>query len=317
MSSGKLAVVVQLERSKGLAVLRTIEDVRSYDGRLAALEEYARTKRLDLPTHNRIVLARALVQRRGGELVQAIPLGKPGRGKKGGKRLQLGSILVARSVAQRWEWLVTMKEAAIRAAVEQRTAAKQTVTLGFLYGLARPPARIQRTPSLPGGPYRTVVIDPPWPIEKVSLERRSLEKASLDYPTMTLRQIQALDVPKIADEHGAHIYLWSTHHFLPEAFRLFEHWGVRFECLLTWNKPSAKPLWWTYVTEHCLFGKIGSLQPLVRGTPTGFEAPQQDHSHKPDEFFELVRKVSPEPRLTMFDNERNGFQCWGIPHVAA
>jgi hypothetical protein len=53
-----------------------------------------------------------VIQCRGGELVQAIPTGVPGRGKKGGKASQLGKGLIATSVAARWVSLTRRTEAA-------------------------------------------------------------------------------------------------------------------------------------------------------------------------------------------------------------
>ena len=178
-----------------------------------------------------------------------------------------------------------------------------------------PPAKVI-TPDFPDGPFRCIVIDPPWPIEKIAFDRRAGEKLEMDYATMSLEEIANLPVSRLADPSGTHVYLWVTHHFLPEGIRLFEKWGVRYECLLTWIKPTAQPLWWRFLTEHILFGKIGSLSPLKKGESVCFTAPQQRHSHKPDEFFDLVRRVSPEPRITLFDGPREGFESWGVVHDA-
>jgi N6-adenosine-specific RNA methylase IME4 len=171
------------------------------------------------------------------------------------------------------------------------------------------------TPGFPDGPFRTLVIDPPWPIEKIVLDRRPVEDEPMSYPTLSLDEIKALPVARLADARGAHVYLWVTHRFLPVGLELFAAWGVRYECVLTWIKPTAQPLWWMFNTEHVLFGKVASLAPLVKGEKVGFTAPQQRHSHKPEEFFDLVRRVSPEPRLTMFDDAREGFERWGISHT--
>lgn len=169
-------------------------------------------------------------------------------------------------------------------------------------------------PNFPDGPFRAIVLDPPWPIEKIEFDRRGKETMAMDYRMMSLQEIGQLPIPDLADKEGSHIYLWVTHHLLPEGLKLFDRWGVRYECVLTWNKPTAQPLWWRFLTEHCLFGKIGSLAPLNKGQAVSFSAPQQKHSHKPDQFFELVRKVSPDRRLTMFDGEREGFVQWGHVH---
>ena len=171
-------------------------------------------------------------------------------------------------------------------------------------------------PGFPTGPFRTIVIDPPWPMEKITLDRRPVEREVMDYPTWSLDKIRdELPIAKLGDPHGCHVHLWVTHKFLPYGLELFGAWGVRYECVLTWIKPTAQPLWWKYNTEHCLFGKIGALAPIEKGQPVGFRAPQQRHSHKPEEFFSIVRKVSPGPRITLFDDPRDGFKHWGVRHA--
>ena len=67
-----------------------------------------------------------------------------------------------------------------------------------------------------------------------------------------------------------------------------------------------------YNTEHVLFGRIGSLTLLKLGVKLSFEAPSERHSKKPDIFYDIVRQVSPGPRLDMFARERkDGFDAWG------
>lgn len=170
-------------------------------------------------------------------------------------------------------------------------------------------------PPLPvgGGGYRCIVIDPPWPMDKIAREARPNQATHLDYPTMTLSEIEALPIGDIADPAGCHVYLWVTQKFLPVGLDLFEAWGVRYQCLMTWVKPTGMtPYSWMYNTEHVLFGRVGSL-PLDRmGLKLSIEAPTAGHSVKPDEFYARVLAASPEPRLEMFARrDRDGFEVWG------
>jgi len=165
---------------------------------------------------------------------------------------------------------------------------------------------------LPQGKYRTIIIDPPWPIEKILREVRP-NQVLLDYPTMTIEEIKVLPVPELAYEDGCHIYLWTTHKYLPMAFKVLDAWGANYECLLTWVKNvGITPFSWMYSTEHCLFARIGNLPLLKLGKRLDFEAKVREHSRKPDEFYNLVKEVSPEPRIDMFSREkREGFAQYG------
>jgi len=166
---------------------------------------------------------------------------------------------------------------------------------------------------LPTGTYRCIVIDPPWPIEKIEREARPNQSSALDYPTMTLEEIEALPIADMASLEGCHVYLWVTQKFLREGFRLFEAWGVRYQCLMTWVKPTGMtPYSWMYNTEHILFGRVGSL-PLERmGLKLSLDAPATGHSVKPAAFYERVSEASPPPRIELFARSpRPGFDGWG------
>jgi N6-adenosine-specific RNA methylase IME4 len=162
----------------------------------------------------------------------------------------------------------------------------------------------------PVGLYRTIVIDPPWPMKKIVREERP-NQYDFDYPTMSIDQIKGFRIPAYQD--GCHVYLWTTQKYLPIAFEVFKAWGVNYECLLTWVKNVGfTPFSWMYSTEHCLFGRIGDLPLTKLGRRLDFQAKVREHSRKPDEFYELIREVSPEPRIDIFSREKHeGFDQYG------
>jgi N6-adenosine-specific RNA methylase IME4 len=168
------------------------------------------------------------------------------------------------------------------------------------------------TPALPDGPFACLVIDPPWPMRKIERRRFPWQGVELDYPVMDLVEIEALPIERIA-ACDAHLYLWVTHRFLPDGLRLTAAWGFRYQCLMTWNKPSGMvPYSWMYDTEHVIFAARGNLKLAKRGLRLSFEEPVNGHSTKPDVFYDRVRNASPEPRLEMFARrERPGFVAWG------
>jgi N6-adenosine-specific RNA methylase IME4 len=171
------------------------------------------------------------------------------------------------------------------------------------------------TPRMPAaGDWRTIVIDPPWPVEKVVKDSRPYQGVELDYPTMTLDDIASLPIKKLADPDGSHLYLWTTHKLLPDALDIVAGWDYRYQCLLTWVKTvGVSPFSWMYDTEHCIFARGGKgLDLLQMGLRLSVHAGQQPHSQKPDEFYDRVIAASPVPRLEMFARRnRDGFTGWG------
>jgi len=165
---------------------------------------------------------------------------------------------------------------------------------------------------LPDGKFCTIVIDPPWPMKKILRIAAPRQELELDYPTMTIDEIKALPLRSIAAEN-CHVYLWTTQKFLPTAFEVFKAWGTKYECLLTWVKNVGfTPFSWMYSTEHVLFGRLGSLELLRKGRRLDFNGKVREHSRKPDSFYDLVKEVSPPPRIDVFSREkRDGFEQYG------
>ena len=147
--------------------------------------------------------------------------------------------------------------------------------------------------------FRTIVIDPPWQMKKIKRRVRPNQQG-FDYPTMTLEEIKTIKLP--VNPEGCHVFLWTTHKYLIHAFDVFEAWDVEYQGVFTWCKNVGfTPFSWMYSTEHCLYGHIGCLPLFQEGG--AFYAKVREHSRKPDEFYEFVRQVSPEPRIDIFSRE--------------
>jgi N6-adenosine-specific RNA methylase IME4 len=161
--------------------------------------------------------------------------------------------------------------------------------------------------------YATIVIDPPWDWGDEG-DQDQLGRARPDYSTMSIEQLERLDVGGLADD-DCHIYLWITNRSLPKGFRLLEAWGFRYITAITWVKPHfGMGNYFRGQTEHVLFGVRGS-QPLKRkdvGTVFEAERGPAGHSSKPPSFLELVESCSPGPFLEMFSrSSRPGWVSWG------
>lgn len=168
--------------------------------------------------------------------------------------------------------------------------------------------------TFPTGSYSCIVADPPWPVKMIgSSKQRPARAVALPYETMSLDEIKALPVADIAAE-GAHLWLWTTNGFLREAFDVMEAWGFKYLTTITWVKPNGLGAWFQSRTQHVLFGyRERCVFPLARYKPTYFAAKPGAHSQKPDEFYDLVRSISPEPRIDLFNRRHiEGFEGWGL-----
>lgn len=317
MSEDKLAVLTAIDRQ--LARVVTVDEAKEIRDKAEAIRVYAKSARLGLGIQNEAARVKIRAEQRAGEMLKLIQRTQGRRGATGLRSIMERS-QIPPVMGHRWQAMTVVPEKRILALAAEWTEKGKPLTSSAVFKIARgpkPPPQPIETPGFATGPFQTLVIDPPWPIAKVVLDRRPVEREQMDYPTLDLEKIRALPIERLANPDGCHVYLWVTHRFLPVGLECFEKWGVRYECVLTWIKPTAQPLWWKFNTEHVLFGKVGSLAPLIKGQAVGFTAPQQRHSHKPEAFYQLVRTVSPEPRYTLFDEEREGFTAWGVVHQRA
>jgi len=167
--------------------------------------------------------------------------------------------------------------------------------------------------------YRTIVVDPPWRYSTVRIPTGAVRPetqpaAVAHYPDMSIAEISALPVADWSDS-SAHLYLWVTNPILPDTLPILSAWGFRYVTLLTWHKLGGIGLGYYFRgdTEHVIFGVRGRLPiPANIRERNWFAAPKRGHSVKPDRFYEIVERVSPEPRLEVFARRRRyGWDVWG------
>lgn len=180
-------------------------------------------------------------------------------------------------------------------------------------GTERRQKRAMKSP-LPSGSYRTIVVDPPWPMKFIRRRVRP-NQVAMPYRVMTLDGIMGYPIGDLVHAAGSHLFLWTTQKWLPPAMRVMEAWGFRYVLCMTWHKPGGYQPGGLpqYNSEFVLYGRKGKARFMTtKAFPTCFQAPRRGHSVKPDEFFELVRRTCPAPRISVFERQiRPGFDVSG------
>ena len=173
-------------------------------------------------------------------------------------------------------------------------------------------------PEPPPGGYATIVIDPPWPYDTGRDFPGVMQTPSPDHPLhyamMSLWDITALPIWYLAGPQ-CHLFLWTTQKFLRDAFPLCRRWGFQYRRLMVWHKSAGVqfPHQPSSNAEFILHGTRGRAAfSDTKNFYTCFAAKTNGHSVKPAEFYELLARVTPGPRIDLFARKRHpGFDAWG------
>jgi N6-adenosine-specific RNA methylase IME4 len=166
-------------------------------------------------------------------------------------------------------------------------------------------------PALTNGRrFRTILADPPWRFQnstgKVAPEHKRLNR----YGTMTLADIKALPIAKIADD-TCHLYLWVPNALLPEGLAVMQAWGFVYKSNVVWHKVRKDGgsdgrgvgFYFRNVTELILFGVRGkNARTLAPGRTqvNMIQTRKREHSRKPDEQYDVIEACSPGPYIELF-----------------
>lgn len=156
--------------------------------------------------------------------------------------------------------------------------------------------------------YHVIYADPPWRYDFSKDNVRAIES---HYPTMTVEEIKAIDVPSDTD---AVLYLWATAPKLQEGLDVMKAWGFQYKTHAIWDKGTVgMGYWFRGQHELLLVGVKGSVSPPRESARISSVIKQNKsmHSRKPDYVREMIGEWFPVGnKLEMFArrNETNLFQ---------
>lgn len=156
--------------------------------------------------------------------------------------------------------------------------------------------------------YKTILADPPWDIQQKGKSRGAIKH----YNLMTLDRIKAMPISDLTEEN-AHCWLWVTNATLEAGFNVLRAWGFTPRSIYTWVKPRlGLGVYLRNSTEHLLLGTRGKAPIQFKGQMNWGFMPLQDHSHKPEEVYDIVERCSEGNYLELFARRpRHGWDIWG------
>lgn len=158
------------------------------------------------------------------------------------------------------------------------------------------------------GKFAVVMADPPWDIHM-----------HLPYGTMSDDEMRELGVPALQDD--GLIFLWVTGRAMELGRECLKLWGYERVDELIWVKTNQLQRiirtgrtghWLNHGKEHCLVGMKGNPKNLNRGLDCDvIVAEVRATSHKPDEIYGIIERLSPGTRkIELFGRPHNAQPNW-------
>lgn len=158
------------------------------------------------------------------------------------------------------------------------------------------------------GKFAVIMADPPWDIHM-----------ELPYGTMSDDEMRQLGVPALQDD--GLIFLWVTGRAMELGRECLKLWGYERSDELIWVKTNQLQRiirtgrtghWLNHGKEHCLVGTKGNPINLNRGLDCDvIVAEVRATSHKPDEIYGIIERLSPGTRkIELFGRPHNVQPNW-------
>ena len=140
------------------------------------------------------------------------------------------------------------------------------------------------------------------------------------YNTLTVKQLKALPIGKIAGPH-CWLFNWWPNPHICALEGVLEAWGFRFSgSAFCWVKLNPSGIGYAFGGGHttrknvelCWLGRRGSPPRLSKSVRELIVAPRREHSRKPDEQYERIEQFCNGPYVELFARQqRPGWLAWG------
>lgn len=171
--------------------------------------------------------------------------------------------------------------------------------------------------TFPNRRYAAIMADPPWDFGNWSTKGRR-KNPSRHYRCMDQNAIKNMPVWRLAAADCL-LWLWATNPMLPQAIETLAAWGFEFKTAGHWvktTKSGGLAMGTGYVLrsagEPFLIGVRGRPKIRSRSVRSVLLAQRREHSRKPDDAYEAMRRLVEGPYLELFGRQpRDGWTVWG------
>mgnify|MGYP001123361261 CR=1 FL=1 len=168
--------------------------------------------------------------------------------------------------------------------------------------------------------YQVIYAAPPWQY-KVYSKKGLGRSAESHYPTMSLEDIQALPVGKLA-ANDCVLFMWTTIPLLKDCFSVMRAWEFVYKTVaFVWikkNKKANSLFWgmgyWTRANaELCMLATKGHPKRKSASVHQVIISRIEEHSKKPDEARRRIEELMGDvPRIELFARQKApGWDAWG------
>jgi len=157
--------------------------------------------------------------------------------------------------------------------------------------------------------YGCIYADPPWLYDNQGTRAAT----GNHYGGMTVDELCALPIGELAAD-DAHLHLWITNAFLFDAPKIFAAWGFEFRSSFVWVKPQMGiGNYWRNSHEILLTAIRGDAKRFNDHSMMSWgEFDRTQHSAKPEQIRDMLRRASPGPYLELFGRRQvPGWAVWG------
>jgi N6-adenosine-specific RNA methylase IME4 len=170
--------------------------------------------------------------------------------------------------------------------------------------------------ELPADKFSVIYADPPWSYnDKCGDAGVQSKQLGEHYPSMTMAELKALDVPFMAADNCV-LWLWATCPLLEDALDLCKAWGFKYKAQFVWDKVKHNMGHYNSVRhELLLVCTKGSATPeKVKLFDSVQSIERTEHSRKPEEFRDIINTLYPSgKKIELFrrGDAPEGWQTWG------